>query len=64
MQTAIHPHAPKAIKNQNKVDLEAGNLLNYLLHLLLTHRSDPTLCHGAGRIFLWQLTRLQQHDSP
>ena len=64
MQTVIHPHGPRAAKSQPEFHLKIYKPFNYLINLILTHRSDPTLCCGAGRIFLWQLTRPQQHDSP
>jgi len=52
MPTAIHPHGPKAIVNQNEFQRAIDKPLNYLKNLFLTHWSNPTLCRGASRIFL------------
>jgi len=60
MQTAIHPPAPRAIKNQNKSDIGSitltpvyralDKLLNYSIKLILIHGLNPALCNGTGRI--------------
>jgi hypothetical protein len=62
MQTAMHPHAPRAIKNQNKPEIDSitlepvhrviYNQLNYLINLILTHRLNPTLPPHRSDFFL------------